>query len=69
MCFGCRLPVAVAKQLRKRGFTRAFVVSGGSNAWIASKLSTRPWDMPALLPESAQSQGKNDDAAELPATA
>ncbi|KAI3438913.1 hypothetical protein D9Q98_001327 [Chlorella vulgaris] len=59
----------VAKQLRKRGFTRAFVVSGGSNAWIASKLSTRPWDMPALLPESAQSQGKTDDAAELPATA
>ncbi len=33
---------AVARELRSRGFGRAFVVSGGFGAWQAARLKTRP---------------------------
>ena len=48
---------AVAKQLRARGFSKVYVISGGAASWTSSKLSTRRWKSPsALLPPGSQSK-------------
>lgn len=48
---------AVAKELNKRGYSKAFVIAGGCQAWIRSKLSMRTWGAPtALLPSDAESK-------------
>lgn len=45
---------AVAKELAKRGFSRAFVINGGCQAWVAAKLRTRNWNAAAaMLPEKS----------------
>ena len=46
------LPLAVARELSRRGFSRVYVVTGGCQAWKAAKLRTRGYSTAtALLPD------------------
>ena len=41
---------AVAKELAKRGFSKAYVVAGGFDGWVKSKLLVKPAAGGALAP-------------------
>lgn len=55
----------VARELTKRGFSKVFLVAGGSEAWAAAKLRIRPWRPAGLLMAPAEQKAQEVDAVEV----
>jgi 3-mercaptopyruvate sulfurtransferase SseA len=69
-CWACPAPPppppAVARQLRKRGFAKVYVIQGGCANWAAAKLTMRPWKNPAALLPPAAEPAKKETRVEEP---